>query len=60
MKNSERDAERVRQHVRKVLAQIAPLKHQQRDKPSPVSNHAVEIDRERDGARPIDGHKRPA
>ena len=47
MSNEKSDAgENVRQHVRKMLAQIRALKEQQREKPGP--DIAVEIDREED------------
>ena len=47
MSNEKSDAgEIVRQHVRKMLAQIRTLKEQQQEKPGP--DIAVEIDREED------------
>jgi hypothetical protein len=61
MMNSDRDAERVRQHAHKVLAKIRALKSQERrDTSSPTSDHGVETDREHDGARLINGYKGPA
>ena len=46
MSNEKSDAGEIRQHVRKMLAQIRTLKEQQQEKPGP--DIAVEIDREED------------
>ena len=59
MSNLDDPARRVRQHVYKVLAQIPTVNDPQRHQPGPVSDNTVEIDREEDGARPINGDKGP-
>ncbi len=49
--------ERVRQHVRKVLAQLEGLRVQQR---AQASDRTGEVDREEDIARRIGGDKGPS
>ena len=52
--------EHVRQHVRKILAQLRALKEQQREDPSPLGpGIAVEIDREEDPPTSADGGESP-
>ncbi len=58
MSNEKSDAgENVRQHVRKVMAQLRALKEQQREKPGP--DIAVEIDREEDPSSSVSGGEGP-
>jgi hypothetical protein len=52
--------EHIRQHVRKILAQLRALKEQQRDKPDPFRpDITVEIDREEDTPRSVNGGESP-
>jgi hypothetical protein len=61
MSNETSDAgENVRQHVRKVMAQLRALKEQQREKPNPSGpDIAVEIDREENPSSSISGGEGP-
>jgi hypothetical protein len=61
MSNEMSDAgENVRQHVRKILAQLRALKEQQREQPNPLGpNIAVEIDREEDPSSSVGGVESP-
>ena len=61
MSNEMKDAgENVRQHVRKMLAQLRDLREQQREKPSPSGpDIAVEIDREEDPSSSVSGGEGP-
>jgi hypothetical protein len=54
---SNETSENVRQHVRKMLAQLRALKEQQREKPGP--DVAVEIDREEDPPSSVNGGESP-
>ena len=62
MTESTDDGERVRQHLRKVLAQLRALKERQRarEKPAPGSNGAGKIDREEDTSGSIGGGEGPS
>ena len=52
--------ENVRQHLRKVLAQLSALKEQQREKPNPLGpDSTVEIDREEDTSSSVSGGEGP-
>jgi hypothetical protein len=62
MTESTDDGERVRQHVRKVLAQLRALKERQRvrEKHDPGSNDAGEFDHEEDTSGSIGGGEGPS
>ena len=54
------DEENVRQHVRKILAQLRALKEQQRENPDHLRpDIAVEIDREEDPPSRVNGGEGP-
>ena len=61
MSNETGDAgEKVRQHVRKMMAQLRALKEQQREKSNPLGpDIAVEIDREEDLSSSVSGGEGP-
>ena len=57
MSDRQSDAEMVRQHVHKVLAQLRGLREQQRGQ---GSGRSVEVEREKNLARFVSGNKLPS